>query len=164
MAEAAGGLALDEHILSQLLDTAANNRGWTITKTELDQELTALITILDQTNNPESTTRLIDTIRARRGLGPTRFNALLRRNAILRRMIAADPDVAARAKLETKSAIAKLESDATPPSPKAIQAVTRRAKLVAEQSAMEQLARSLVDGAEVLVMDRSVGWSRRGGE
>ncbi len=164
LAEIAGGQVLDEYILTILLDKAADEREWTITSADIESEIGSLIRVLDEANDPSSTPRLIQAVRYRRGLGEIRFNALLRRNAILRRMIQHDPEVAARTKLEIDTTIAKHYAAPPPPSADALERITRRAKLVAQQSAMEQLARSMVDEADVLIMDPSLGWSHRAGE
>ena len=164
LAEIAGGQVLDEYILNTLLDAAANERGWTITSSDIEREVGSLINIINEANDSSSTPRLIQAVRARRGLGEIRFNALLRRNAILRRLIQRDPGVASRTALEINSALARLDATDPPPSPEALESITRRAKLVAQQSAMEQLARSLVEEADLLIMDPSLGWSHRAGD
>lgn len=156
LAESNGQQILDELILTKLLNTAATQNGWTISDTDQQHELDALIAVLDQSTDPKSTPRLIESIRKSRGLGPTRFAALLRRNAILRRMIASDPNLPAQIQNEIQQATTQLKS---PPTAAQSDRITHRATLVAQQRAMEIVARDLLDRAEILVMDRSINWS-----
>ncbi len=156
LSELAGKQALDELILTRLLDQHAQQSGWTITDHHIQSELDALITTLDQSATPETSPLLIESIRRRRGLGPQRFTALLRRNAILRRMIVNDPAIESRTQQELQAA---LDSIATTPTQSQLDQFRNRARLVAEQTAMESKARSLLDQADVLVMDRSIKWS-----
>lgn len=157
LAESNGQQILDELILTKLLDTAAAQHNWTVSEADQQHELDALIAVLDQSSDPQSTTpRLIESIRKSRGLGPTRFAALLRRNAILRRMVADDPNLQAQIQSQIQQATNQLNSE---PTPQQAQRIKHRATLVAQQQAMEVVARQLVDQAEVLVMDRSINWS-----
>ncbi len=156
LSELAGKQALDEIILTRLLDQHAQQSGWTITDDHIQSELDALITTLDQSTTPQTSPRIIESIRRRRGLGPQRFNALLRRNAILRKMIINDPTIESRTQQELQAA---LESIPAAPTESQLDQFRHRARLVAEQAAMESKARSLLDQADVLVMDRSIKWS-----
>jgi len=156
MAEISGQQILEELILTRLLDDIAADSHWTITNTDIQSELDALITTINQSADPKITPLLIDTIRHRRGLGPARFNALLRRNAILRRLIPNNSALAQQITTQIEHATNQL---AAPPSADHLRQITQRAKLVAHQLAMESVARSLIDDAEILVMDRSLKWS-----
>lgn len=156
LSEIAGKQALDELVLTRLLDKHAQQSGWIITEDHIQSELDALITTLDQSTTPQTSPRLIESIRRRRGLGPQRFNALLRRNAILRRMILDDPSITPRTQQELQAA---LDALTTAPNETQINQFRYRAKLVAQQAAMETKARALLDQADVLVMDRSIKWS-----
>jgi hypothetical protein len=156
LAELAGKQALDELILTRLLDEHALRQGWVITDSHTQAELDALIITIDQSTTPQTTPRLIETIRRRRGLGPARFNSLLRRNAILRKMILTDPSIEPRTQQELQAALSALSSE---PTEAQRHQIRQRAKLVAQQAAMESKARVLLDQAEVLVMDRSIQWS-----
>jgi hypothetical protein len=156
LAESNGRQILEEIILTNLLDSAARSANWDITESDQQHELVALIEIINQSSDPQNTPRLIESIRTSRGLGPVRFAALLRRNAILRRMIAQDQTLQIQIDSEIQRAIDQLDS---PPPPTQKDRITRRATLVAEQRAMELAARELLDNADVLVMDRSINWS-----
>lgn len=156
MSELAGRQALDELILTQLLDQHAQRAGWIVNEDDIQTELDALIATLNQTTPSESSARLIESVRERRGLGPARFNALLRRNAILRRMIVKSPEIPALVKQETQAAI---ERSTESVSDARIIQLRKRAMLVAQQTLMERKARELVSNAEVLIMDRSINWA-----
>lgn len=156
MSELAGRQALDELILTQLLDQHAQQAGWIVDENDIQSELGALIATLNQSTPSESSARLIESIRERRGLGPTRFNTLLRRNAILRRMIIESPEIPALVEQETQAAIER--SNESIPEARMIQ-IRERATLVAQQTLMERKARDLVSNAEVLIMDPSINWA-----
>lgn len=167
LAEIAGDQSLQELTLSRLLDQLAIQRNWTITNNDLDHELTALTTIFNQIADPQSTPRLIETIRRRRGLGPVRFDALLRRNAILRRAIPSreNESIQAEIQTETTTAIEQLREQLNAePSSTQLDQIRIRSVLVIEQRQMERFAARLLDNADVIVMDRSIKWSRLGEE
>lgn len=167
LAEIAGDQTLQELTLTKLLDQLAIKNNWTITNTDLDHELVALTTTLAQSSDSASTPKLIETIRRRRGLGPARFEALLRRNAILRKAIPPrnTPSVQTAIQNEIVSAL-KLYRDQTGMDATESQQdrIKIRSALAVEQRAMESLAVQLLESAEVIVMDRSIKWSRVGGE
>ncbi|MGJ8635783.1 MAG: hypothetical protein ACSHX5_02930 [Phycisphaerales bacterium] len=167
LAEIAGDQSLQELTLTRLLDQLATQRNWTITSNDLDHELTALTTIFNQIADPQSTPRLIETIRRRRGLGPVRFDALLRRNAILRRAVPSRESASIQAEIqtETNAAIEQLRKQLnTEPSSTQLDQIRIRSVLVIEQRQMERFAARLLDNADVIVMDRSIKWSRLGEE
>ncbi len=109
LAERAGSAALEEHILSDLLDEIARRESITITDDDIAREQESLIRIIS--DRSESAPQLIDQVRAARGLGPTRYPKLLRRNAILRALIADDPDAQRAIDSEIQSALDLARSD-----------------------------------------------------
>ena len=89
LAEAAGGVILEEAILSRLLEARAAQAGITIDAAAIDAERERLGRTLALTAGVpvEESSLLIDRVRAARGLGDSRFPATLRRNAMLRAMV-----------------------------------------------------------------------------
>lgn len=89
LAEAAGGLVVEEITLDRLLTEEMARRGMQVTDRDLANERDWLeLTILE--GAPQvgaSSGDLLYQVRQRRGLGPTRFDALLRRNAMLRALV-----------------------------------------------------------------------------
>ncbi len=82
LAEIAGDQAVQEIILNRVLDREARARGLEITEADLDTERARLAQIARADGVAE-----LDALLRARGLGPTRLGALLRRNAILRRLV-----------------------------------------------------------------------------
>ena len=158
MAEISGQQALEERILTRYLDEIARDSDWVITDADLQLELDALITTIDQSSDRENTPRLIETIRRRRGLGPTRFNALLRRNTILRRLLPPTENAEFQGLITAEVGLATAMLPENPTHDRLTE-IIRRSTLVVQQREMEKLARSLLEGREVLVMDRSLKWS-----
>lgn len=158
MAEISGQQALEELMLTKLLEEIAHDFEWEITDADLQLELDNLIFTINQSADPQSTPLLIETIRHRRGLGPTRFDALLRRNTILRRLLPASnsPEFKELVGKEFEKAIPLLPEDLAR---EEIEHILHRSELVVQQNEMEKLARSLLEGREVLIMDRSLRWS-----
>lgn len=93
MAELAGSAALRERALDQMLRAELGRRGLSITQADIQAERA----LLDQTQpigaDPAAAAALTDIVRARRGLGPQRFDALLRRSAGLRRLVEGQAEV-----------------------------------------------------------------------
>ncbi len=90
LAEAAGGVVVEEIALDHIIDRAARRRGITITRDDLDHErgwLAHAVARSASLSPSTDTARLVAEVRQRRGLGPERFAALLRRNAQLRAMV-----------------------------------------------------------------------------
>ncbi|MHC4990187.1 MAG: peptidylprolyl isomerase [Planctomycetota bacterium] len=85
LAEIGGAQALDEHILDVKLAKETEDAGITIGSAEIQQERRLMLDTLDA--DPNTSVRLLNELRARQGLGPRRFEALLRRNASLRALI-----------------------------------------------------------------------------
>jgi len=158
LAEISGQQALEELMLTKLLEEIAHDFGWEITDADLQLELDNLIFTINQSADPQSTPVLIDTIRHRRGLGPSRFDALLRRNTILRRLLPATdtPEFKDLVGQEYGKAIPLLPKDLTR---EEVEQVLHRSELVVQQREIEKLARSLLEGRKVLIMDRSLRWS-----
>ena len=91
LAEIAGGAALREVLLDELLAERARERGISPNEATIAREETTLLEFLDK--DPERARALLDEVRARQGLGPTRWRALLWRNAVLRALVAPDVQV-----------------------------------------------------------------------
>ena len=91
LAELAGNEALQEALLDALLEDRARERGIAPDEAAIAREEETLRGYLDR--DPAKADRLLGEVRARQGLGPVRWRALLRRNALLRAMVAADVTV-----------------------------------------------------------------------
>lgn len=96
LAEAAGGPVLEEVVLDQLIDAQAARAGVTVTDAEVAAEAAALAEAMRAGAglSAEASGPLLDRLRAERGLGPIRYRALLRRNALLRKLVAPDVQIA----------------------------------------------------------------------
>lgn len=91
LAELAGSAALQEVLLDRLLEQRARERGIAPDAAATEREEELLLGYLDK--DPARASRLLAELRARQGLGPVRWAALLRRNAILRALVAPDVQV-----------------------------------------------------------------------
>lgn len=91
LAERAGAAAIEEVLLDKRLRTTAAQRGITITEEAMRAEEAALRHQLS--TDAERAERLLEELRARQGLGPTRWRALLWRNAALRALVAEEVQV-----------------------------------------------------------------------
>lgn len=86
LTEMAGAEALEEVLIDRALETLAIERGITVTQADLNRERTLL---LDSMHDDRATAlQLLDEMRTARGLGPVRFERLLRRTATMRAMVA----------------------------------------------------------------------------
>ena len=85
MMELAGRVALQEAVLDAVLADTLDVRGVRLTAEDIERERSLMISVLSE--EEAEGYRLLEEIRLREGLGPNRFNALLRRNAALRRLI-----------------------------------------------------------------------------
>ena len=85
MVERAGRLALQELVLDRILARERTANRITLTDEDLRFEESLLRRQLD--TDPDRSERLITMLREREGLGPARFEALLRRNASLRALV-----------------------------------------------------------------------------
>ncbi len=83
--EAAGGEALADLILDQRIAARLTQRGFVVDAQALADEKT--IILKTQSDDPDTAARLLEELRSVRGLGPVRFESLLRRNAGLRMLI-----------------------------------------------------------------------------
>ena len=88
MVELAGATALRDAFLDQRLAQAAAEQKLDVSDAAIGRERTLLVGALDP--DPNTAERLLQSIRSRQGLGPTRFAALLKRNAILRALVQAE--------------------------------------------------------------------------
>ncbi len=90
--EAAGSTVLEEVALDVLLRRELHQRDLNLSAGEIAEELSALSAALS--DDADEAARLLRQLRDRRGLGDERFDRLLRRNAMLRKLVAADVTVA----------------------------------------------------------------------
>lgn len=89
--EAVGGRIVRERVLDARLARAAAQDGIVIDAGDLQRERDLLTATLS--DDPDRAERLLDDLRRNRGLGPIRFEALLRRTALLRRLVAEDVEI-----------------------------------------------------------------------
>ncbi|MFB3431713.1 MAG: peptidyl-prolyl cis-trans isomerase [Phycisphaerales bacterium] len=90
LAEAAGGIVLEEVALEMMLEGEMRRRGLRLTPAMVEREQLLLRESLesdDASGNADEAQRLLDQIRRQRGLGPERYEALLRRTAMLRALV-----------------------------------------------------------------------------
>lgn len=92
MAEIAGAQVLEEVALDRLLAQRTQQAGVTVTQQQIAAEQGLFVrTMADEAGLPERDAAVaLERVRASRGLGPVRYNALLARNATLRALVAAD--------------------------------------------------------------------------
>lgn len=88
LAELSGGVILREHLLDRRIAELAAERGVAIDEAMVERERQLLLDALSA--DPDRATELLAAVRARQGLGPVRFEALLRRNAALRALVAGE--------------------------------------------------------------------------
>lgn len=91
LAEAAGGIVLEEAVLDRLLAREAERVGVAITPADINRERGLVLESFVQgglASTRDEASRLLASIRRARGLGESRYAALLRRNAILRALVA----------------------------------------------------------------------------
>lgn len=94
--EAAGRIALEEVALDRLLAKAIDRRNETISEGDIEAERRALLRTLrnEAEENPdESASQLLHQLWRSRGMGPTRRQAALERNAKLRRLVKDDVNI-----------------------------------------------------------------------
>lgn len=93
--ESAGGLALEEAMLDALLARQAQRQGITITAAQIEAEQALLADSLTSSGlTPAGDAgRVLDRIRAARGLGETRYASMLKRNALMRALVAPDVSI-----------------------------------------------------------------------
>lgn len=95
LAEAAGGVVVEETVLGWTLDRECERRGIAVSKRAMQAEEDSLLeTIRPRRAGSSADPRaLLEAVRAERGLGPVRYAALLRRNAQLRALTAGSVEV-----------------------------------------------------------------------
>ena len=93
LVEAAGAVVLEEVTLDRLLAAEAQRRGVRVENVDLENEERALLNSLARAANSSSETAVLEELRRRRGLGPHRYRALLRRTAIMRALVAPDVNI-----------------------------------------------------------------------
>ena len=89
--EAVGGRIVRERVLDARLARTAAREGIEIDADDLQRERDLLTATLAE--DPDRAERLLDELRRNRGLGPIRFEALLRRTALLRRLVAEEVEI-----------------------------------------------------------------------
>lgn len=89
--EAVGGRIVRERVLDARLAREAAREGIEIDADDLQRERNLLTVTLAE--DPDRAERLLDELRRNRGLGPIRFEALLRRTALLRRLVAEEVEI-----------------------------------------------------------------------
>ncbi len=150
LTEYGGGVVLREHLLDLRLAKLAASRGVAVDEAMIAEELARLQASLDP--DPDRAADLLAAVRMRQGLGDARFGALLRRNALLRALVAGEvrPD---------EAAISRIHDVRHGP--------RRRVRVVASGSLAESEAvlRELADGGEFteIAFRRSTDPSRASG-
>lgn len=89
--EAQGRSILEELILSALVQQRLDGAGLSLLPAEVSAERARLLEALG--NDEDEAERLLTELRERRGLGPQRFDRLLRRNAGLRKLVASSIEI-----------------------------------------------------------------------
>lgn len=94
LAEAAGGAILEEIALERVISRQLELEGITLTDAMVRAEEQSLLDELANVGANGNRSELLDQVRRTRGLGPKRFDGLLRRNAGLRALLGstADPE------------------------------------------------------------------------
>lgn len=94
LAEASGGRILEEIILDRAIAARLQTRGLTITEADATAERDALLAVLasEVGLDPDATARIEQAVRNARGLGPERWDRLLRRSAGLRALVRDEVD------------------------------------------------------------------------
>lgn len=88
LAEAAGGVVIEEAALELLLNDRCRREGVSVTDADVARERELLAASLSE--DPDEAERLLREVRRRRALGDHRFASLLRRNAMLRALVRPD--------------------------------------------------------------------------
>lgn len=88
LAELSGGVILREHLLDRRIAELAAERGVAVDEAMIERERRLLLEALS--SDPDRAAELLEAVRARQGLGTVRFEALLRRNAALRGLVAGE--------------------------------------------------------------------------
>lgn len=90
LAEAAGRLVLEEVALEQLLNEALADRGLSLSPGDVARERDILLNTVDPegARDRDQRLQLLEAVRVRRGLGAERLDGLLKRSAMLRKLVA----------------------------------------------------------------------------
>jgi hypothetical protein len=90
--EVGGAIALEELVIDVALQSMARQEGVTVDPAAVDRERLALLVTVAQGADlsAEQAMGLVERFRRARGLGPARFEALLKRNGLLRAMVAGE--------------------------------------------------------------------------
>lgn len=91
LAEASGGMILEEHILHQQINGELTKANITLNPTAAKNEETLLLESIN--DDPDMAIRLLKEIRIRQGLGDQRYANLLWRNAALRALVQSDVEL-----------------------------------------------------------------------
>ena len=91
LAEASGGMILEEHILHQQINGELTKANITLNPTAAENEETLLLESIN--DDPDMAIRLLREIRVRQGLGDQRYANLLWRNAALRALVQTDVEL-----------------------------------------------------------------------
>lgn len=88
LAEIAGTEAIRETVLDHAVSTELGRAGLSITEADIEAERTKLSNRLAPESSDDEAAEIMRLVLERRGLGPTRLGALLKRNAGMRKLIA----------------------------------------------------------------------------
>jgi hypothetical protein len=132
VAEASGGPVLEETVLEWRCAEECAKQGLVIDTDRVQAEERTVLQALDA--DPERAMRLLQSLKARQGLGPLRWQALLRRNAMLRALVSKDIVLDAAVVEQARDALVGPRRDA-------------RLIVVADLVAAERIRAALRDGA-----------------
>ncbi len=91
LSEAAGAAAVEEIALSRIVEAEFSRRGLQLTEADLRRERESVErSLAAEGAGSDSAAEMLSRIRRSRGLGPARFDGLLRRNAMLRQLVQAE--------------------------------------------------------------------------
>lgn len=112
LGEASGSRVVEESALGILLEQRARSAGVAITRDMINEERARLVSLLDARNtNDAPLGEITARVRRERGLGPVRFERLLRRNATLRALIRLGPEYSTRIESEIARALDAASSE-----------------------------------------------------
>ena len=94
LSEAAGAAAIEEIALSRIVEAEFVRRGLQLTEADLQRERESVErSLAGEGAESDSAAEMLSRIRRSRGLGPARFDALLRRNAMLRQLVRPEVEI-----------------------------------------------------------------------
>ncbi|MBC6953740.1 MAG: peptidylprolyl isomerase [Leptolyngbya sp. PLA2] len=94
LSEAAGAAAVEEVALTRIVEAEFGRRGLQLTEADLRRERELVErSLAAEGAGSEAASELLSRIRRSRGLGPTRFEGLLRRNAMLRQLVQGEVEI-----------------------------------------------------------------------